>query len=465
MKKLVCSIFLCLSFELIIAQLNDKTLSEEELIYIVKRYHPISLQASNAVLISETNVLKARGQFDPFLQLGNSSKKLDNLTYYNYQNADLKIPTWYGIDFGAGLEYVGGAKTDPQETQGSSSYAGISMPLLKNLVIDKRRAALQQAKVMVNQIEVERNAILNDLLYDALSQYWEWVQAYRKLTILKEVVQVNQQRLDFTKRMIIQGERPGIDSIEATTQLQYFLMLQNDAELEVKNALLQLSIYTWQDNLLPYDLPSNIQPSSSSNEIEYDLTSIKEYEDAMLASHPELELYKYKFQFLDINKKLKFQELLPSLNAKYNFISKGNSFVSTPVQSLFQNNYQYGLSFSMPLRLSDGRAEYKQAKLKIKETQYMFEYKRQSLLNKVRTYFNTLKVLQQQIILQKSLLENHVLLVKGEETRFSIGESSLFVVNGREQKRIETEQKLIESIAKYAKQKAAMKWVTGLLAQ
>ena len=84
------------------------------------------------------------------------------------------------------------------------------------------------------------------------------------------------------------------------------------------------------------------------------------------------------------------------------------------------------------------------------------------MTNKVKEYYTALKMLEQQIDLQRALLKNQALLLSGEETRFANGESSLFMVNSREQKRIETEQKLAETIAKYYKQKAAMKWVTGM---
>ncbi len=466
MKHIFLVIWFSLVHATMVAQETRLSLSENELIQIVLKYHPVARQAALNVSLSEAGVLKARGGFDPILQLGATKKELTDITYYNYNQADIKIPTWYGLELGAGFEEVTGLRTDPQETQGYSSYAGISASLLKNLVLDKRRATLKQAQVLVKQTETERQSILNDLIYEALTSYWQWALAYQKLAILKQAVTVNRQRVDFTKSIIGLGERPAIDSIEAITQLQYFLALQNEATLEVRNSLIQLSTYTWNENSIPYDLPMSLEPVDmplQKNTISYDLITETEYIESMLTNHPEISVYKYKFDFLEINRKVKLQEMLPTLNAKYNFLQKGSSFPITQGTTFLQNNYQYGLAFYMPLRLSEGRAEYKMANIKIKQTKYAFEFKRLSMINKVKEYHATLKMLEQQIELQRDLLKNQEQLLSGEEIRFNNGESSLFMINSREQKRIETEQKLAETIAKYYKQKAAMKWVTGML--
>lgn len=52
---------------------------------------------------------------------------------------------------------------------------------------------------------------------------------------------------------------------------------------------------------------------------------------------------------------------------------------------------------------------------------------------------------------------------KAEQVRFTNGESSLFLVNAREQKTLEGFQKLIEVKAKNLKSIAALKWAAGVL--
>jgi outer membrane protein TolC len=61
------------------------------------------------------------------------------------------------------------------------------------------------------------------------------------------------------------------------------------------------------------------------------------------------------------------------------------------------------------------------------------------------------------------MLTNFEKLLKAEETLFRNGESSLFLINTRENKVLETERKLIELKAKYYKTIYALQWSTGLL--
>ncbi|MBL0199952.1 MAG: TolC family protein [Chitinophagaceae bacterium] len=101
-------------------------------------------------------------------------------------------------------------------------------------------------------------------------------------------------------------------------------------------------------------------------------------------NHPELVIYNYKIDVLNVDKKLKFQDLLPTVNFRYNQLGKGYDMRKTFINPLFENNYQYGLSVGIPLRLSQGRGEYRKAKLKITETQLQQRQKQLQVENKGR---------------------------------------------------------------------------------
>ena len=155
--------------------------------------------------------------------------------------------------------------------------------------------------------------------------------------------------------------------------------------------------------------------------------------------------------------------LLPQVYAKYN--SLGRNFSKTFNGTLFQNNYKFGIALAMPLRLSEGRGAYKAAKLKIDQTRLQQQLKQVLIANKVRQHFTEWQqtVLQQQQ--QKNLVGNYSALQRGEETKFSNGESSLFLVNARELKTIEGQQKLIELTAKIQLTSLNIRWSAGLLSE
>jgi outer membrane protein TolC len=466
MKSIITIIF-TLAGTAVFSQDSLPTLSLKEFLNIVKSYHPVAGQAAVVVQKADAALLSQRGAFDPVISSGGNDKTFDGTTYYRNNTAQLSIPTWYGVEIQTGIEYLSGGRINPEETAGKTSFAGISIPLAKNLLMDKRRAALQQAKIMQQASEAERKVILNNLMLEATEAYWQWVQAYLNFKTYQQLISVNRQRYNLVKAAYRNGDRPAIDTTEALTQLQQFEYQQNEAFLFWQNTGVQLSGFLWQQNNEPYLLPQNISPAEKLEEL-YNAVVFPEKEllvDAARKNHPELLAYRYKLDVLAVERKLKFQELLPKLDLKYNQLGKGYDIASTATKTLFDNNYKYGVSFSMPLRLSSGRGEYKIAKLKITETQLQQNQKQTDLVNKVKQYYNKLVTYQAQVNLLQKTFSGTVQLQRGEETKFFNGESSLFLVNSRENKAQETLLKLIETTVQYNKTAAALQWAAGQLWQ
>ena len=448
------------------AQDSLKTLSPQHVTEIVKQFHPVAKQADIFIEKAKADITIAKGMFDPVLKNEAAQKTFDGTDYYLYNRPELSIPTWFGVEVSAGLEKLSGSRTSPEETQGETSYFGISIPLVKNLLMDKRRATLQSAKIYLTASEAEKRNMLNNLLLDAMKSYWDWAQQYQVYKVLTDAVTVNEKRVQLVGTAFQLGDRPAIDTIEALTQLQNFQLLQSQAWLDFQNAGLDLSIYLWTGETQPYNLPETIIPAAELQTINLNEAIIPDLNNLLSAArinHPELVLYNYKLDVFGIEKKLKFQELLPVVNFRYNQLGKGYNVLKTATGPLFENNFQYGLSVGIPLRLSQGRGEYRKAKLKITETQLQQTQKQLQVENKVKSYYNELVTLKSQIVLQEKAYKNYYTLQRGEEIRFKSGESSLFLINARENKTLEALQKLQELKAKFFKTENMLQWAAGNL--
>ncbi|MEO7531228.1 MAG: TolC family protein, partial [Sediminibacterium sp.] len=145
----------------------------------VKKYHPVARQATIQIDRAGAELLAAKGNFDPIFQWEASNKTFDRKSYYNYSNPELTIPLPVG-NVRAGLENNGGDFLSSEITKGKTSYLGVELPLAKGLVMDKRRAVLQQAKIFTQQSIQERLVILNNLLFESYIAYWQWAGAYQQ---------------------------------------------------------------------------------------------------------------------------------------------------------------------------------------------------------------------------------------------------------------------------------------------
>ncbi len=437
-------------------------LSERDFIQQVKRYHPVAKQADITVEKAAAELQSAKGNFDPSIAFNASRKTFDGKNYYYYTNPGLTIPLPVG-NINTGIENNGGDYITSEITKGKTSYLGLEIPLASGLVIDKRRAALQQAKIVINQSRQERLLLLNALLLDAYQAYWNWAASYQQYIVYTRFTGIANNRLRLMRIAAIQGERAVMDTVEAYTQMQTYQLMQSEALLTLNNAKLELSNYLWFENNSGYQLPDNYIPDS------LDFTAAVSYnnaEDLIAEStldNPVLKIYDFKLSSLEVDRKLKRQGLLPYVSLKANLLNKDYYAMKNLSTGFIQNNYRWGVDVKIPLLLRQVRGEYKKALLKIEETNLEFANKRRETENKIRSYYNETLVLASQLKTLESMSTNYQLLLRNEELKFTQGESSLFLVNSRETKLIELLQKRLALSAKWYKAKYALQWAAGKL--
>lgn len=460
MKRL--TLILLLIAQLVNAQ-QKEIFTVDAFIQLIKQNHPVAKQANIQVEKAKAELLSAKGGFDPVLALEADRKTFDGKNYYFHTNPELKIPTPIGIDVKTGVENNGGTNLDSELSSGKTSYAGVEVALAKGLLIDKRRAVLQQAKIFNQQSEQERLKILNDLLFDAYVSYWQWAGNYQLYSIYSKYLQISNDRLRLVKIAYNNGDRAWADTIEAFTQVQNFQLLQADAQLKLATSVFDVSNYLWLKNDSAFILPERFVPDTVQFSMKESLPALNDIVAKAATENPSIKAYNFKLDALEVERRLKFQSLLPVFNFKANLLNKDYYVLKGFNGALLENNYKWGIDFKLPLFLREGRGEYKKAKLKITETNLELNAKRWQVENKVRSYFTEASLLEQQLTTVTSMYNNYNTLLKTEVLKFNNGESSLFVVNSRENKVIEAAQKQIELKVKYLKAKYAVDWAAGLL--
>lgn len=441
---------------------NEKIFSLEEFIELVKNYHPIAKQANIQVKKAEADLLNAKGGFDPNISLEIAKKTFDGKNYYDYLNSELIIPLPIG-DIKTGIENNSGLNTNSELSIGKSSYFGFEIPLAKGLLLDKRRALLKQSKIFVQQSEQEKIQTVNNLLFDAYVTYAKWAGEYQMYNLFSKYVTISEQRLRLLRISESNGDKSVMDTLESFTQLQNLQLLQSESQLKLFNSVLDISNYLWLQNDSAYLLAQNIIPNVAVFSDVVFSDNINDYINQSLIDNPILRNYNLKIDVLEVERKLKAQNLLPTLNTKVNLLNNDFTVFNGFNNNLFQNNNRVGLDFKMPLFLRESRGEFKKAKLKIEETNLELSLKKWELENKIKSYYNEFTVQQRQLTTALSAYNNYNSLYRNELLRFSNGESTLFVLNARENKALEFFQKTVELRVKLFKSKYAIDWAAGRL--
>lgn len=466
MIKKAILIFCCLlvnSF-LLAQEATDDTsiLSYKEFIAQVKMHHPLVKQADIVLSNGEAYLLKARGGFDPKIEVDFNTKQFKEKDYYDLLNGTFKIPTWYGVEFKANYEQNSGEFLNPQNylPEDGLYSVGVSVSVLEGLLINDRMAALKKAKLYAKQTSAERDLLINEALFEASEAYFDWLKAFNELKIYSDFLDNAENRFNAIKKNVEVGENAAIDSTEAKITVQTRLLDIENAKLKLVEKRLKASNYLWLNDI-PVELKAGIQPNipqeiaiKTATEVADELSAIFNIEE-----HPKIASLAFKTESLQVDKRLKFNKLLPKLDLGYNFISEDLS----KSESINTNNYKAKVSFYTPLFLRKERGELRLAKNKLQDINYESVFARVKIDNKITNQITAVKSFDNQTKLVGELVANYEKMVNAAERKLFVGESSVFAVNAYESKLINaqvknnsTQIKSILSRAKLYKESALM---------
>ena len=429
MNKKIIYLLLLFSASIFAQDTNLKEFTYNEYLGFVKKFHPMVKQANLRLSEAQAMLLQARGAFDPKLEAEYNEKQYDDKNYYSIFNGSFKIPTWYGIEIKAAFDNNEGIYINPENTLPNSGLTslGISVPVGQGLFINQRMADLRSAKLQQRLGETERNLAAVEVLHQASIAYFEWKKNYSEVILYEEYLKNANIRYEGVSKLIEQGDKPAIDSIEAGITVKSRRLNLENSKLKLQKSRLELSNYLWLENNVPLELDENLYPETSlSNTIKttLDLDNVLEFE---VENHPKINALSTKVEMLKIEQSLSANMLLPKLDLSYNYISEPNAFSNYRFE-----DYKVGVNFSFPIFLRKERAKLRLSKLKVQDTEFSLATERVSLKNKIEAQQVEINSLEKQIEINENLVDNYNTMLSGEDRLFSLGESSLFIINSRE---------------------------------
>lgn len=410
---------------------NLNVLTYNEYLGYVKKFHPLVKSANLQVNSAQANLMMARGGFDPKIEVDFDQKQFKDKEYYSLLNSSFKIPTWYGIEVKAGFDNSEGIYVNPQNTlpnQGLTSL-GINIPVGQGLLINQRMADLRKAKIQIQLSEAERKLQAIEVLYEASVAYFNWKRNYNEVELYKNYLKNAEVRFNGVAGLIKNGDKPAIDSVEAGIIVRNRKLSLEDSQLKLTKAKLELSNFLWLENNVPLELQDTIIPEEN---LEQTIKETLRTNDLMLANpslenHPKIDALESKIGILEVERKLKANQLLPKIDLGYHYLSEPNAFSTTDF-----NNYKVGVNFSFPIFLRKERGSLKIAQFKIQDTQYELNLQKVQLTNKINAQQTEINSLERQRELIGNLVTDYSTMLISEERLFSFGESSIFLVNSRE---------------------------------
>ena len=429
MKKL----FLTLLFftTLLSAQEKSSEFTFNEFLGFVKKHHPMVKTANLELSRAQANLMAARGGFDPKIEVDFDKKQFKNNEYYSIFNSSFKIPTWYGIEIKAGFDNSEGVFLNQQNTmpnQGLTSL-GINIPLGQGLFINQRMADLRKAKFQIQLSDAERKLQAIQVLYDASVAYFNWKKNYNEVKLNENYAKNAEIRFQGIKTLIKQGDKPAIDSTEARIIVRNRLLNLEDSNLKLNKAKLELSNFMWLENNIPIELSELLIPEINLNQTIRETLKTNDLlnQNISLNKHPKINALQSKIDILTVDQKLKANMILPKIDVGYSYLSEPRFFDNYRFK-----DYKIGLNFNFPLFLRKERSSLKLAKFKVQEIEYALNLERLQLTNKINAQKIEIQSLTKQQKIVDDLVKDNQTMLNSEERLFNFGESSLFLINTRE---------------------------------
>ncbi len=448
MKQLLLSVWVVFSFLINVgnAQQDSTVLTFRSYMDYVMSTHPMARQAALKDELAQAEWMRARGNFDPEISSGWNDKFFDDKHYYRLFTTQVSVPLKYGLEVTGAYENTDGVYLNPENKTDKNGLwtLGVQVNLLQGLLIDERRAGLQQAVFFQEMAENQKINQLNDLAYQASAAYLNWQRDYYAQQVVLEAIELAEVYFEATRQSFFNGEKTAIDTLEALIIVQDRIAQLRTNEAQLTKSQQSLENFLWRENQ-PLNLLPGVFPEQEIVEINPESLQIPV--ETLVNAHPLLLEKQNKKAYYQIEQRLKKDKLKPKLKVKYNPLLATSEQSLTPVLST--SNYKWGFDFSMPLFLRSERAELQKSRLKIREIDFDIQDKSNALKNKIQASEEQMAILSDQLELQRSNVEGYLKLLEAENEKNRFGESSVFLINKRQEKYVAGRIKLIDLTRKF----------------
>jgi len=451
-------ILLCLLAENI-AWAKSITIQLSDIYQSTNRHFPIIKAAEENISIAKAQLLKARGAFDPKL-LSDFNSEPDGGYQNYYSDTELSVPVvaggarvfaGYRVGRGDWPIYDQNSLTN----SGGETRYGLDLPLLRNFAIDPQRAGLQNSKFNIFLQNEKANLVRIDTLARAGLAYWNWIASARTLEYAQQLLDLAIFRQKALERRHDLGDLAHIDSVENKRFIYQRQAALVAAKLNFIRASITLSLYYRDKNgdpLVPniHNVPKSLpviinQPIRFSKWINN--------ENQIITKNPTVQLIQKQIQIKNINLKLAKNQLMPELDLTF---STEKQYGKNGDPLLKPTSHFIGLKFSLPLPRREAKGKFRQTQSEIRQLNQQKDFAKQNLSVELRNFLNELDNDRKQVFILRREVKAALEVEKAEIIRFREGDSSLFLVNQREQTTFSARLRELNATIAYYKSKVIL---------
>ena len=316
---------------------------------------------------------------------------------------------------------------------GGEFKVGALFSLLRDRAIDDRRFSTMDARLALQQADLDVVFTHVGVQHQAIIAYWRWVTAGRKLAVYEELLRIAKEREAGLEEQVRRGARAQIFLTENRQNITRRERLATEARRDFMTAANALSFFYRDVGGAPV-IPAEdrLPPENASEPIgALDIGDAPPL-SAALALRPELAQLRVAAERAQARVNLSRNELMPRFDLRAE-VSHDLGDIAEGGPTRDATDTVVGFRFSVPLqrreargRLQRARAEAEALNQRRREAQEQMEIELRNILIDLNVSLRLVSIADQEV-------DQSAAMERAERQRFASGASDFFLVNVREE--------------------------------
>lgn len=437
-----------------------------EVLTAVARSYPLLGQVELERTLAEARRLAALGAFDLTLR-GQAGYQPNG--YYENHSLDTWVEQRTGL-WGASLfggYRLGIGDFDPTwdgkrvTNHGGEVRVGLRVPLLLDREIDRPRRDLYQAEIGVELTAAQVEARRLELFREAARAYWAWVTAGQRLGVAEELLRLAALRQDQVAGRVRAGDLPALEGVDNERLVVRRRGLVAQARRAFEQAGLALSLFLRDAEGRPVlagpdRLPAGLPPSESPDPlgVERDVVSA-------LAQHPGLRALEHEERRLLVERRYAESRSLPELDLTV--VASQDLDRDRPSATKGEFELAAGLELWFPFQRRAAEGQRLEAVTRLEQLALRRAFLRDKTALEVRDAASALRAAHERVEQGRRDVELAAQLARAERRAFELGNTTVLVLNLREEAAAEARDRLLVAQEEYWRSVAAYEAAVGVL--
>lgn len=427
----------------------------DEVLQSVRTQYPPYLAALIEQDIANGRVRQALGAFDLQLSAGAATQAAG---YYDgttgYAMVEQPLPFWGGSVYGGyrlSSGFLPNYNKDRTGTDGEG-VLGFRLPLLKDTLIDKRRAALWQARI---DQELASPIILRqhlDFMRAATIAYYGWVAAGQRLQLVEELLRVAKDRDAAIAEQVKRGASAPIVQIDNQRLVvsREIAVVQGVRRLQA--AAIELSLFyrvaETAEPVVPARarLPRAFPPHAAPQESQLVADLAK-----ALVLRPETRRIELAMEKAGIDRRLARNDLLPSVDLG---VQAAQALTGTTPRDIERTEIEAKVEVKVPLQRREAKGRMQVVDAQIQRLANELRFARDRITADVRDSHSALSAAHAALGQTRRNVELARRLEQAENERLQHGATDLLALQIREQATFDARVLEVDAQAEYFRAQA-----------